>query len=167
MVSWKNVQNFLRKVNSINSQSSFLYRIPTAEEWEYILRGGPIFKSQSRFHFYFSRNNNDLTAVASNDLSSTQANFDGNYPAGAAKKGLYLKATSAVGKYLPNPLGFYDMHGNVREWTATEEGSVCVNCGGSWSDLGVYCTASARSRNSPINRFNDLGFRLLAVPHGE
>ena len=165
-VSWDDVQVFLQKLNAANSRSGFLYRLPTADEWEYILRGGPISKSQSQYHYYFARSKTDLTAVGSNDLASTQANFNGNYPAGAGKKGPYLKTTSAVGNYHPNPLGMYDMHGNVWEWTSTEKGSVRVFCGGSWNDSGYYCEASPRFGNVPGYRLSSLGLRLLAVPVG-
>ena len=166
LVSWNDVQVFLQKLNAASSRSGFLYRLPTADEWEYILRGGPISKSQSQYHYYFARSKTDLTAVASNDLSSTQANFDGNYPAGSGKQGPYLETTSTVENYHPNPLGMYDMHGNVWEWTSTEEGSVRVLCGGSWGFYGDDCTASNRNEGIPDFRCYDLGFRLLAVPVG-
>ena len=166
MVDWSHVQDFLQKVNAANSRTGFLYRLPTADEWEYILRGGPISKSQSQYHFYFARGNTDLTAVGSNDLSSTQANFNGNYPAGSGKEGPYLETTSAVGNYLPNPLGMYDMHGNVWEWTATEEGLARVSCGGGWRSFGTDCEASRRSGRVPGLRNDSLGFRVLAVPVG-
>jgi formylglycine-generating enzyme required for sulfatase activity len=165
-VSYNDIQQFLKKVNAANSRSGFLYRLPTADEWEYILRGGPIPKSQSQYHYYFARSKTDLTDVHTNDLSSTQANFDGKYPAGSGKKGPYLESTSAVGNYLPNPLGMYDMHGNVWEWTSTEEGSDRVRCGGSWFHFGTSCEASLRLRYVPVTRNNYLGFRLLAVPVG-
>jgi hypothetical protein len=165
-VSYDDVQEFLQKLNSTNSRSGFLYRLPTADEWEYILRGGPISKSQSQYHYYFARSKTDLTAVHTNDLSSTQANFDGNYPAGSGKKGPYLESTSAVGNYLPNPLGMYDLHGNVWEWTSTEEGSDRVNCGGSCRNHGTSCEASDRRGNDPVRRSINLGLRLLAVPVG-
>jgi formylglycine-generating enzyme required for sulfatase activity len=165
-VSWDDVQVFLQKLNAANSRSGFLYRLPTADEWEYILRGGPISKSQSQYHYYFARSKTDLTAVGSNDLASTQANFHGSYPAGAGKKGPYLETTSAVGNYLPNPLVMYDMHGNVWEWTSTEEGSVCVYCGGRWDSFGGFCRASRRFKGDPDLRSFNLGFRLVAVPVG-
>ena len=165
-VSYDDVQEFLQKLNATNIPSAFLYRLPTADEWEYILRGGPISKSQSQYDYYFARSKTDLTAVGSNHLSSTQANFDGNYPAGSGKKGTYLETTSAVGNYLPNPLGIYDMHGNVWEWTSTNRGSVRVRCGGSWGDSGDYCGASGRDGNDPGLRYYYLGFRVLAVPVG-
>ena len=165
-VSWNNVRLFLQKLNAVSSRSGFLYRLPTADEWEYILRGGPISKSQSQYYYYFARSKTDLTAVGSNDLSSTQANFHGTYPAGSGKRGPYLETTSAVGNYLPNPLGMYDMHGNVWEWTSTKRGSDRVYCGGSWGNDGTCCEASPRYGSAPDDRFRSLGFRFLAVPVG-
>jgi formylglycine-generating enzyme required for sulfatase activity len=165
-VSWDDVQVYLQKLNAVSSRSGFLYRLPTADEWEYIFRGGPIPKSQSHYHYYFARSKTDLTVVGSNDLSSTQANFDGKFPPESGKRGPYLETTSVVGNYLPNPLGMYDMHGNVWEWTSTEKGSVCVYCGGGWRSLGDYCEASYRLGLAPGRRSDDLGLRLLAVPVG-
>jgi formylglycine-generating enzyme required for sulfatase activity len=162
-VSYNDVQKFLQKVNAANSTIGFLYRLPTADEWEYILRGGPIPKSQSQYHFYFARSKTELTAVVSNDLYSTQANFNSNYPQGAAKKGLNLKGTSAVGNYIPNPLGMYDMHGNVWEWTTNEGFSARFINGGSWGSNGLACMASCRPVFFQGCFDNYLGFRLLAV----
>jgi formylglycine-generating enzyme required for sulfatase activity len=165
-VPWVDVQVFLQKLNAVSSRYGFLYRLPSADEWEYILRGGPISKNQSRYNYYFASSKTDLTSVASNDLSSTQANFDGNYPAGSGKEGPFLETTSVVGNYLPNALGMYDMHGNVWELTFTKKGSARVFCGGSWLNRGTSCEASNRYRRVPDYRYNHFGFRLLAVPVG-
>ena len=166
-VSYNNAIEFIENLNNRSKKSGYLFRLPSEKEWEYILRGGPIPKVQSRYNFYFASNKTDLTAVATNDLSSTQANFDGNYPAGGGTIGPYLKQTSTVGNYLPNPLGIYDLHGNVWEWTSTEDGSDRLICGGSWRLDGVVCTASRRDKVDQRLRYNGLGFRLLAVPVGE
>ena len=102
--------------------------------------------------------------MVSNDLYSTQANFKSNYPQGAAKKGPNLKGTSAVGNYFPNPLGMYDMHGNVWEWTTNEGFSARFINGGSWRSNGLACMASCRPVFFQGCFDNYLGFRLLAVP---
>ncbi len=161
-VSWDDVQEFLKKLNARFSGSGLVYRLPTEQEWEYICRGGPGSQKQSAFHFYFARSKTDLTSIPTNALSSTQANFDGNYPVGSAAKGPYLQHPSEVGLYLPNPLGISDLHGNVWEWTSSQECSDRVVRGGGWINRG--CAAADRIWFEPGFRNYVVGFRLLAVP---
>jgi formylglycine-generating enzyme required for sulfatase activity len=116
--------------------------------------------------YSFAKCHSDLTPAPTNDLSSSQANFDGNYPAGSAAKGPYLKRPCDVGLYVPNPLGIYDLHGNVWEWTSSvcEGGSAQVFRGGKWGISGSLCTAANRFRNAQGEANHGVGFRLLAVP---
>ncbi len=140
------------------------YRLPTEAEWEYACRAG----TTTPFHYGKS-------------LSSTQANFNGQYPYGGAAKGKYLQRTTTVGSYQPNAFGLYDMHGNVWEWCAdwydgdyyknsprqdpenTKAASFRVIRGGGWYFNGWYCRSADRSRSGPASRFHDLGFRVAAV----
>jgi serine/threonine protein kinase len=166
-VSWNDVQTYLEKLNARLAGSGLTYRLPTEQEWEYICRGGSLSqKEQSAYHFYFARSKTDLTPAPTNDLSSTQANFDSNHPAGSAPKGPYLERTSEVGLYLPNPLGIYDLHGNVWQWTSTPVVDSRVVRGGGWVSNGRLCAASYRLWDGPGNRHCDVGFRVLAVPSG-
>ena len=110
-MSWDDVQEFLQKLNAREKDSGWMYRLPTEAEWEYACRGGASSKEECSYHFYLDK--------PTNDLSSTQANFNGNYPDGGAAKGPYLERTTKVGSYQPNRLGLYDMHGNVWEWSDT------------------------------------------------
>jgi formylglycine-generating enzyme required for sulfatase activity len=157
-VSWDDVQEFLRRLNAREKSSGFLYRLPREAEWEYVCRGGATSQEDCAFDFYF--------AQPSNDLSSAQANFDGNSPAGNAAKGQYLERTSKVGSYQANRLGIYDMHGNVWEWCedSYDGGSARVIRGGGWGNFGSICRASNRRGIEPSFRSSYLGVRLAAVP---
>ena len=85
-----------------------MYRLPSEAEWEYACRGGATSEEECSYHFYFAK--------PTNDLSSKEANFNGNFPFGKADKGPYLGRTTKVGSYAPNKVGLYDMHGNVWQW---------------------------------------------------
>jgi formylglycine-generating enzyme required for sulfatase activity len=151
-LSWDNVQEFLKRLNAREKGGGLLYRLPTEAEWEYACRGGASSQKDCAFDFYF--------AQPTNDVSSEQANFQGD---------LDLGRTTKVGSYPPNRLGLYDMHGNVWEWCADhfEAGtSARVIRGGSWGDGAPGCRAAARSGNEPSDRQSYLGFRLAAIPSG-
>jgi formylglycine-generating enzyme required for sulfatase activity len=159
--SWDEVQEFLKKLNEKERSSGYLYRLPTEAEWEYSCRGGATSEEECSYHFYFDK--------PTNDLSSEQANFDGNFPFGKAPKGKYLRRPTRVGAYPPNKLGLCDMHGNVWQWCADPwdpkqgKGSVRVLRGGGWIFHGSDCRAAYRVGNAPAVRYFFLGFRLARV----
>ncbi len=152
-VSWDRVtQEFLPTLNQKCQAEGYKYRLPTDAEWEYLCRGGPITQEQSAFHFYFATSKTDLTPNPTNDPTPDMGNF-GN-PNGM---------TSEVGLFLPNPLGIYDLVGNVWEWTSTPESDTSVFMrGGCWFRPAVYGMASYRSAYTPDGDLNHLGFRLVA-----
>jgi eukaryotic-like serine/threonine-protein kinase len=156
-VSWDDAQEFIKKLNEKEHGHGWLYRLPTETEWEYACRGGANSEEECSYHFYFDQ--------PTNDLSSAQANFDGNYPYGDGSQGPHLAHSTKVGSYRPNRLGLYDMHGNVWEWCQDlyKGGSFRVCRGGSWYDNASGCQAANRNR-LPLFNSSELGCRLALVP---
>jgi uncharacterized protein (TIGR02996 family) len=133
-VSWDEVQEFLQRLNALEKGSGLRYRLPADAERGYACRGAASSQEDCAFGYFFAR--------PTNDLSSEQANINGNYPAGVAPQGQCLERTTKVGSYQPNRLGLYDVHGNVWEWCADAdeaEGPTRVLRGGSWYDLAAHC----------------------------
>jgi formylglycine-generating enzyme required for sulfatase activity len=153
-VSWEDVQVFLTRLNSKQSESipeGWAYVLPTEAQWEYACRAGT------------------TTAYSWGDSVTTD---NANYSSSGYSQ------TRDVGLYDANPWGFFDMHGNVWEWTAdalanyatgaqtdpfnagTASGSSRVRRGGSWVNDGTDLRSAKRSSNTPGSRYHDLGFRF-------
>ncbi|MBU2616235.1 MAG: formylglycine-generating enzyme family protein [Nanoarchaeota archaeon] len=85
-VTWEDAQDFIHELNLAEGDS--LYRLPSEAEWEYACRAG------TKTRWSFGDDENKLKDYAW-------------YSSGPPRN---------IGTKLPNPWGFYDMHGNVREW---------------------------------------------------
>jgi formylglycine-generating enzyme required for sulfatase activity len=136
------------------------YRLPTEAEWEYACRAG----TTTPFN-------------TGNNITTSQANYDGNYPYNNNAKGTYLEKTTPVGSFAANQWGLHDMHGNVWEWcwdwygdyqsgTQTNppgavSGADRVMRGGSWSNYAGYIRSAFRDNITPSFRSSDVGFRLV------
>ncbi len=158
-VSWDDCQEFVKKLNEEEKGKGYVYRLPTEAEWEYSCRGGATSEEECSHHFYFAK--------PTNDLSSKEANFNGNFPFGKGEKGPYLERTTKVGSYAPNKLGLYDMHGNVLQWCSDlydPKASYRVFRGGGWYFHGEGCQAAHRVACTPSARDPNLGLRLARVP---
>jgi formylglycine-generating enzyme required for sulfatase activity len=158
-VSWDEVQAFLKELNEKERGRGYLYRLPTSAEWEYACRGGATSLEQCSYHFYLDK--------PTNDLSSAQANFNGNYPFGKAPNGPFLERTTRVGAYPSNKLGLCDMHGNVWQWCddaeGHQEGRYRELRGGRWDMSGGDCRAARRDFGLTSARDGAIGFRLVRV----
>ena len=161
-VNCDDVQEFLEKLNQKTGKT---YRLPTETEWEYACRAGTttIFNT-------------------GNDLTTSQANYNGNNPYNNSAKGEYRKRTMIVGSFAPNDWGLYDMHGNVWEWCSdmydenyytkqlndnhkvSSAGYRRVIRGGAWTSDAKDCRAANRDNTSPGNIYFAVGFRLVSGP---
>ena len=157
-VSWNDAVDFCKKLTEMEKKAGRVpegmsYQLPTEAQWEYACRAGT------------------TTAFSwGNDINSTNANY--NY---------IIRQTRDVGNYAANPWGFFDMHGNVWEWTADwydatypvgnpvidaggpASGVYRILRGGSWGNAGTNARSARRNSNSagiPGLRNYGFGFRV-------
>lgn len=132
---------------SIDYAAKGAIRLPTENEWEVAARGG------TTSTYYWG------TEEAKNYAYYAQS-----------------KGPVAVGQYLPNEYGLYDMGGNVAEWvndwygtyenkdmedpTGAEKGTNRVVRGGGWSDKVSALASSERAKKAPLYKGHSLGFRI-------
>jgi formylglycine-generating enzyme required for sulfatase activity len=150
MIAWEDAVKYCERLSQREQRK---FRLPTEAEWEYACRGGT------------------TSAWSFGELQSQVAEY-GWCQENAANK------TYPVGQKLTNPLGLYDMHGNVWEFcsdwygaypAAAEQdpsgpisGPYRVFRGGSY----FFPSGESRSSNRPDKRFpakgSNLGFRVVA-----
>jgi formylglycine-generating enzyme required for sulfatase activity len=150
-VSWEDCQEFVKRLNETCPDAGWIYALPTEVQWEYACRGAATTPEDCAWDFYFLSPTNDLTPEAANFAKSA------------------FERPTVVGSYAPNPLGIFDLHGNVFEWCqdlAASTGPHRVLRGGAWYYSAAYCRAAFREYDSPSNRINDAGFRLARVRVG-
>jgi formylglycine-generating enzyme required for sulfatase activity len=142
------------------------YRLPTEAEWEYAALGGG-----KRVRF-----GNGKDVANPDEMNYNGSETDINY----AIIGKFRQKTVPVGSFAPNPLGLYDMSGNVWEWcwdwyneyspiaqnnpNGVENGMFRVLRGGSWGNYAEGCRSAHRYGGFPDNRYYSTGFRLVFVP---
>lgn len=147
------------------------YRLPTEAEWEYACRAG----TATPFCMEASP-------------SAEEANYYGHYPYMIednyfsqgnleVQPGIYRQTTVAVGNFSANPLGLYDMHGNVAEWTWDAYGAYSaeaqtdptgavagtrrVYCGGGWNDFAKNMRSAYRATLDQDKESFNIGIRLV------
>lgn len=128
-------------------------RLPTLEEWEVACRAG------TKSLYFFGQDQNKISAYANvwHGKDHTKPDTSDGY--------MY---TSPVGKFKPNPLGLYDIYGNVFELCSgklpsDKSDQVAHARGGSW-----WCSKSSCSFFNSVDigtvnvraSFSNLGFRV-------
>ena len=165
-VSWNDAVAYCQWMSR---QTGKRFRLPTEAEWEYACRAG-----------------STTTFNTGQNLTTAQANYNGNFPYKNNPKGVYRMNTVPVGSFAPNGWGVYNMHGNVWEWCSDwyggtyydqckaagtvsnpagpVTGSYRVIRGGGWYDSAEYCRSADRIIDTPDDRDGSVGFRLVFVP---
>jgi formylglycine-generating enzyme required for sulfatase activity len=185
LVGWGDCKGFIRRLNAI--VPGLDARLPSEAEWEHACRAGTETATWR----------GDLQIRGDHDAPVLDeiAWYGGNCGVGfelengddisdwpekqyAADKG----GTHPVRRKAPNPLGMYDMLGNVYEWcldasafpvkgyrdgdvtdpaaAPNDVGSGRVMRGGSWRSFARGVRAADRYAYDPASRFGSLGFRL-------
>lgn len=154
-VSWNDAKSFIEWLNLNKAATDHgTYRLPTEAEWEYACRAGGN-------HTYCGSRSESAVAWHEGNSGRHQ---------------------QVVGRKNANAFGLYDMSGNVWEWvedcyhTSYREAPVnggawiegCSNTGhvlrgGSWKTLAKAMRPASRTNLPPVNRGNDVGFRLVRV----
>jgi formylglycine-generating enzyme required for sulfatase activity/FtsZ-binding cell division protein ZapB len=151
-VSWNAAKAFVEQLNqkeSGNLPPGWEYALPTEAEWEFACRAG----TTTSFNW-------------ASGIDETKANY----------RDSGIGQTIEVGQYSPNNWGFYDMHGNVREWTndiyfdyssnpVTDptggvSGDGRVTRGGNYNAGGGDSSSKHRNSRNLHHRHSSLGFRL-------
>jgi formylglycine-generating enzyme required for sulfatase activity len=152
-VTFEDAKSFIDSLNTKEGHSR--YRLPTEAEWEYAARAGT-------FTLYYFGDDKALL---------------GNYAWYGGNSGESFKHQN-VGQKLPNPWGFFDMHGNVWEWIedwygesyyshsptidppGERSGEYKVIRSGSSLDSPNLCRSASRQHFLPDNSIEYIGFRL-------
>jgi formylglycine-generating enzyme required for sulfatase activity len=160
-ISWDDASAYAAWLSHKTGKS---YRLLSEAEREYVTRAG------STTPFWWG-----------SSISTSQANYDGNYSYGSRSKGEFRRKTMPVDSFQPNPWGIYQVHGNIWEWVedcwsekyngAPTDGSAWTagDCsqrvlrGGAWNSDPMFLRSGYRvARPGPGGgwRINDLGFRV-------
>ena len=180
-VSWKEVQQFIRRLNAREGVTS--YRLPTEAEWEYAARAG----TQTAVY------TGELTILGTNNApvldeiawygGNSGVSYSGGWDCSEWDEKQYASSRCGphpVGGNLPNGFGLYDMIGNVWEWVADRYGAYPsgpvtdpqgpptsarrVYRGGGWFNIARNCRAADRYYGTHGYRNYRLGVRLARTP---
>jgi formylglycine-generating enzyme required for sulfatase activity len=164
-ISWKAAVEFCQRLSKITGH---VYRLPAEAEWEYACRAG----TASAFS-------------CGSTITTSLANYVGEYSYRLEPKGVYRHGSTPVGTFPPNGFGLYEMHGNVWEWCADawhedytgapadgsaweeQRAAFRVLRGGCWHDPPDLCRSAARLKSPPVDGEDFFGVRVvLASPGG-
>ena len=152
-ISWNDAVAFCKALTKKERISRELeFTLPTEAQWEYACRAGTV----TNWPW-----GNSFNASLANSRESNLSNNE-------------------VGSFRPNPWGFFDMNGNVCEFTLdwyhpysnataidpfiNKIGRLRVRRGGSFFSPGLVTSSSNRNQDNTGARAGSLGFRLCLAP---
>ena len=166
-VSWSRAMDYCRWLSEKTGEP---FALPTEAQWERACRAGrstPFWYGGMDDDFSKCANLGDarLREYARNNyiqvnLLPNPNKYDNWVPQDARfDDGSFVSA--GIGRYAPNPFGLYDMHGNVWEWTASQDASGrCIVKGGSWYDRPCRAATDYRMAYDPWQPAFNVGFRV-------
>jgi formylglycine-generating enzyme required for sulfatase activity len=181
-VSWEDCQTFLRGLDAL--VPGLDARLPSEAEWEHACRAGT--ETATWVGDLEIRGENDAPILDAIAWYGGNCGVDFELENGSDRSKWpnkqYDHATGGshpVRRRAPNPLGLFDMLGNVYEWCldaleygegyaagdvvdppASRTGSYRVIRGGSWDSYAGFVRAASRGAGAPGGRAGRLGLRL-------
>ncbi len=144
LVSWEEVQEFIRK---LNAKGEGTYRLPTEAEWEYAARAGTTGDHAGNLDSMAWYNKNSGNKM--HEVATKQANGWGLYD-----------MHGNVWEWVQDWYGDYSSSAQINPTGATS-GSDRVTRGGGWSSYAVYARSAVRYESPPSYQNGHLGFRVV------
>ena len=172
-VNWYDCAGFIEKLNAdeyLHEITNYLgdhwrYAFPTEAQWEYCCR------ANTRTPYYFG-----TSVKGAEGLCALQTGESGKSKSDRIGR---VSTTTEVGQFPANPWGFYDMFGNLCEWTFDYYSDydstklidpVCevvsaekVARGGSWNSPPENCRSASRFNFLSTYRGSNCGLRIAIV----
>ncbi len=174
-VSWDDAKGFC---DWLGTKDGKTYRLPTDHEWSCAVGIGDQENAKASPK---DKNGKVAWFPWSGGYPPPKDNVGNYWDTSGIEKGLWtskdLKGyndgyplTAPVMSFPANKLGIYDLSGNVWEWCQDlyqPDEQYCVLRGASWRTYGRdYLASSFRVSCAPVDRNNDLGFRVVVVVSG-
>ena len=155
----------------LNQETDLLFRLPTEAEWEYTARAG------ARTTYPWGDSAFDSCEHGNVADQNVWPGYSKS-PFGRIDCDDGHAFTAPVGRYQANPLGIFDISGNVWEWTSDcwskgysveDAPEICgfrTFRGSAWMNSETSLRSANRSKNGPSDRLNTVGFRLALDEDG-
>jgi formylglycine-generating enzyme required for sulfatase activity len=180
-VSWDQAMAFCRWLSANTGRH---FTLPTEAQWEYACRAGttsPLWYGTLDCDFSPFANFSDAThhtvyyphvPNALPPWRPADTRFDDTW-----------RVAAPLGRFVPNPWGLHDLHGNVAEWTRSDYAPLVhttihaggkepaprrkVVRGGSWLDTPKRGRSAFRLHYDASQAIMDVGFRVICDPAAE